>query len=408
METLPEDVLIEIFNYLSSKDVLASTLVCKRFNDIISNSITLLNKFEVNFNRKKINNEWIGSRNYQKIKIEPQAFLHFLPIVKTIINDVTTLSLATIFSNQPGKWPPDENDIKELLLMTKNLKNLKVKFSRVKIKQNKDKIKLKLNLDSLKIIGGDEFLLLFHDCQVKKFSFTTFNYNVSNELKKFLLNQENLEYFDMSSVSCGLFQDNFLLTAKFQLKKIKFGQIPDDEKEIFIKFLIKHEKTLKEFEMNSCDDKIVEILSKFKNLKCLTINSERKIFPDVKMDNIEKLTILQCANFNCDWSEKFPNLIELKLVGPKECEGLKKLNKLRTLEIHRAVDIPQIEIPQVKKLILNDVKCQKFPSPFNFETQNLEELFVVKNPNEICTWLVAFKNGGYGKNLKVFSESFEK
>ena len=47
MENLPDQILINILNNLDSKELLEVMLVCKRYNEIVSGSIRLMQKFRV-------------------------------------------------------------------------------------------------------------------------------------------------------------------------------------------------------------------------------------------------------------------------------------------------------------------------------------------------------------------------
>lgn len=72
---LPKEILIEIFDYLNKKDLLNLTLICRKFNDIISDKF--IDKLSVWFSQKKSLDEsdsddgesfeWIGSRHYTNI-----------------------------------------------------------------------------------------------------------------------------------------------------------------------------------------------------------------------------------------------------------------------------------------------------------------------------------------------------
>lgn len=48
MDNLPDDMLIEIFSYLDVKSKLRITRVCRRFNDVISSNLKLMQGFQLN------------------------------------------------------------------------------------------------------------------------------------------------------------------------------------------------------------------------------------------------------------------------------------------------------------------------------------------------------------------------
>ncbi|CRK90672.1 CLUMA_CG004373, isoform A [Clunio marinus] len=71
MNVLCEDVMLIIFEYLGTNDLKTSTLVCKRWNNIIGNYASTMRKFplvlsETNFMEKEISKL---NRKYYKIKL---------------------------------------------------------------------------------------------------------------------------------------------------------------------------------------------------------------------------------------------------------------------------------------------------------------------------------------------------
>lgn len=66
---LPVEILIEIFKLLSKKDLYALSLVCRRFNEVISDDRELLERFTFHLNKRTVKSRWIGSRKYSKAKI---------------------------------------------------------------------------------------------------------------------------------------------------------------------------------------------------------------------------------------------------------------------------------------------------------------------------------------------------
>lgn len=74
---LPLEVIIEIFSWCTKSDLLNLTLVCKDFNEIISNSCKLMETVSILFTKEKsLNDEvWNGVRKYSHIlvhSIHPQ------------------------------------------------------------------------------------------------------------------------------------------------------------------------------------------------------------------------------------------------------------------------------------------------------------------------------------------------
>ena len=70
LSDLPYELLIKIFSVLPPRDILTQTLVCKRFNEIISDNVKLLSQFQIEFNDEYKDLEWTGSRMYSNVMIE--------------------------------------------------------------------------------------------------------------------------------------------------------------------------------------------------------------------------------------------------------------------------------------------------------------------------------------------------
>ncbi len=66
---LPEEILIEIFKSLSVEDLISISLVCSRFNEIISSEKEIMKKFVIFLNHKTVKLKWNGLRNYSRMKI---------------------------------------------------------------------------------------------------------------------------------------------------------------------------------------------------------------------------------------------------------------------------------------------------------------------------------------------------
>lgn len=92
---LPAEVLLEIFEYLGSRDLSALTGLCRKFSSVISNS-SLVNKFTLNFERDNQSREWIGQRKYSKLRIETEKGI--FSILSSIGSDlqIVTIDIRSI------------------------------------------------------------------------------------------------------------------------------------------------------------------------------------------------------------------------------------------------------------------------------------------------------------------------
>lgn len=114
--TLPDEVLLEIFEFIKRPDLLSLTQTCEKFNSLISTSTQLLSKFELHFTIDNFDREWLCTRKYSSAFIDKMAARHFLYIIAKIGGDFKSL----VFNCDKT----DVMVVKNVLLMCPNLKKL--------------------------------------------------------------------------------------------------------------------------------------------------------------------------------------------------------------------------------------------------------------------------------------------
>ena len=67
---IPEEINIEIFSYLSKKDLQSLRLTCKSLNKTISESKSLLSVFKITHSHLDRSLEWIKISNYSHLKLD--------------------------------------------------------------------------------------------------------------------------------------------------------------------------------------------------------------------------------------------------------------------------------------------------------------------------------------------------
>ena len=96
MENLPDEIFFEIFNFCERLDLLNLTLVCKRYNELISNNSHLMKALTIDIRRNHDNShEWNGTRKYCKISIH-KMHREVPKILEAIRNDLTYLRLMKV------------------------------------------------------------------------------------------------------------------------------------------------------------------------------------------------------------------------------------------------------------------------------------------------------------------------
>lgn len=90
MDSLPEELQLEIFRYLSSDDIIALTSICSSFNRSISNSL-LVRKLEVKFRKLNGDKDSFGCRQYERLRVgflKPQVHFVILERIGNGLKDI--------------------------------------------------------------------------------------------------------------------------------------------------------------------------------------------------------------------------------------------------------------------------------------------------------------------------------
>jgi hypothetical protein len=113
---LPNEVLLMIFDLVDIHDLMELTLVCKKFNHIISSSARLMDKFIIYvYNDDNETNEWTENRKYYHLSL--QGTNNELPkIIESLKNDLISLIFNT------NKVPAIE--LKKILLKCTKLRTV--------------------------------------------------------------------------------------------------------------------------------------------------------------------------------------------------------------------------------------------------------------------------------------------
>lgn len=240
--SLPDEMLIEILDKLTTKDLLTSVLCCHKFKIIINNSYRLLLKlpltlsdfdendditiFEEKAPRKSIDRLLLSERRFNNIviKLKRENIMSYLSVFKKFGEFISSLKIST--------YKFDTAD--QLRMLLRYLPNLKyLKTSNVLFKKSENQILNtiwsvpKLELPQLKNLECV-------DCSLKLFS--VFN-NEKIQLRKirlrnnqdrdydvlleFLSHQNHLYYLLLDHFSTDFFSADIKCTIKSQLEVLK-------------------------------------------------------------------------------------------------------------------------------------------------------------------------------------------
>lgn len=116
IHSLPDEILLEIFDFLPPQMLCALTSTCQKFHSLILNSTQLSEKFQLQLTLANYNREWIGGRKYVDVFIDAVSARHFLYILARLGSDVKWLCF-NCFETDPVV-------VKQVLLMCPNVKKL--------------------------------------------------------------------------------------------------------------------------------------------------------------------------------------------------------------------------------------------------------------------------------------------
>lgn len=364
--------MLEIFEYLTPRDLIALSAVSRVFNDVISNT-KLVRKLTLNFRKLNGDEESIGERQYTRLKIGFFKSATHYSILKDIGDNLTTLS----FVNYKFKL----DTIRRILNETPNVEDLR--FERVTLsdvpnvlKQPQPQLKLK-NLTS--IISDPKLFRALQSCSVEELSVTQHecdNYVNFIDLIQLIRSQTNLTSLTLNSFcNTSLFSDNSLERVNFKLEKFSLGFAVFFKTVHLKRFVEAHIDSLTHFEMNDCCscDFSLEV-NQMRNLKSLKVS-------DVSMNYLELLPSVEELSLASNtipetFFENLPNLksLELKRVNKKKILlMITELTTLESLEVKEGI-IDELLLPSLRKLSLFNIRdCP--PTFFGFQF-NVEELYL--------------------------------
>lgn len=385
MDNLPKELIIEIFDYLNFKELCSLTETCKKFNAIISNTSTLINKFHFIFRAGTA----MPIKKFRRIKIW-NVNGDLLTILSRIGRNIYDIELWDV------TFPL--RDFKKILILCPELKNLKIFGIFLEHSHEDFNGSLpKLKLDSLSLYCDDAILKILCMCSVRKLELGITEVKL---LKYFLKRQRDLEIIEFKNFQGNfeLFNDDVLSDVEFRLRRIEINLNEDFKMrynmENFKKFLM-NQKSLSEVRISgNTEVKILDIFSEIPHVRTLIL--EKIPFHFLPMPNIENLTLEEYLEVPKNFNEKFRNVTNLTI---KNCKHLKLIK-------HFAIS-PESEddnrkfasyfiIPKVKTLTLNEITFTD-SNLFDYGDIKIENLTII-NCNSNLNWLINY--------LKTYSAEF--
>ncbi|KAG5672254.1 hypothetical protein PVAND_002396 [Polypedilum vanderplanki] len=459
IDDIPDEILAEIFTFLSGKDLKSATLTNRTFANIVSSSSKLMKKFFlVITTKRKWDFETISSlqRKHQSL-----FFFDFITaensLDKVLENGLENIgvNLKSIEFNDCCLYA---QEFVKILNYSKNLTHLKILFSKINESSHEDLILPFLS--NLKIRMSDINFELFHKIESLKKIQLEVNETTNTDVSTFqqILNKNSkLKTLTLVNLRLSNLFD-IKMKQNFQLEILNIIQCHFKHKENFEIFL-DSQKLLKEVELSFSHMKlgndrvryfesIVESIMKKKTLKNLTLNIEEYNFCSfnfLEVNRIENFTLrLKDTNFSsAQYLKYFPTLKSLELEVKEltnenmeilnnslvnhleiynltsECFSKLKIKSLKSLHLHETSLNEKdwmtfIENnPQIIKLVINfslimdfDVKLlDKITKKLNLEHIELTDKYIGFE-NEIYIMIV--ENCSKLKYIKLWNINIEK
>lgn len=375
MNSMPNEILLEIFSYLSASELIALSTMCRAFNRIISDSV-LVKKLLLNFRQSTKDESSIGNRRYTRLNIGSfTPTLHLTILRDTPIGgDLVSINLR----NHKFKL----ESIRKILNETPNVKELS--FNRIKLSDVPKVIRQPLpqlkNVDLISTESDSRIYRVLCDCGFEKITisqrFDDGFYRFS-EFHRLLKSQTTLKHLSFNGLyKTSLFTDDSLDKVDFHLESFS---VTDS---IFLRtvhlktFLEAHSKTLRTMKISKitlCD--FSTVLNKLNALTSLSLATVELGYLET-LAKVEELSI-EGHKIKDTVLEKLPNVKRLKLLRVDRKSLLNSVSKyMKDLEFAEIAEssINGLAAPTIKNLSLQSVHCPPnfFEVHFNIEHLSID------------------------------------
>lgn len=385
IENLPDEVLEKILLYLPGYDIPELAFVSKRFDEVISRSVKLMDNFEVNWENEygefvDMSPLLVSKRKYRKLQIIAKEELDLC--LKFVSNNSKTLTKISLFD-----CTVKSQEIRDMLTsVAENLQEFNM--CAMNITNNCDNLE-PINmpeLNNMEIMYGcddgyPQILSFFKGSKVTIFNYED-DYEMSADDMKifatFLLSLKDLKNVSLSSnVTLNLFADDqFSSSVKFSLEKVYMifypkeddpDPVPDIVFAKMLTFLRTQRGTLRTLTLLGCkmDKEIIE------NLLRMELNDLRLVSSDfgsgflpiaVKNSTVTRIFISSHEDVG-DTAEAFICSILESCVNIKAvdfaCVDITfeialviayKMEKFEAMKLYNCTFIPQMSFPSMKSL----------------------------------------------------------
>lgn len=371
MQSLPTEIILEIFKYLPADDLLELTATCKVYRELIAGS-KLVKKLELKFRKLNGDKSTLGDRQYSRLRVGfIRKQLHY-ELLDRIGRELT----AVTFRNNKLKI----DTIRAALVLCPSITELTFDNSWLtdvpKILKRPFPV---LSGVKLSAVNSDPRVFrILRDCSVVELEIclTSTFFNDFTDTKQFLLGQSSIENLSLHGFyRTNFFEDNTLDKVKFQLKSFTLKQatfLRTDHLKRFLKGQMTSLERLHVAGIDNCD--LSDILNQSASLRSLKISLMALNYLE-PMTSVTELDITCHKTCNLEVFRKFPCLKHLRLsrVGQEAISKAisENFQTLESLELDGG-SACDIMLKKLKKLTLKSTP----EPPLHGLLINLEELIV--------------------------------
>lgn len=364
LENLPEEILVEIFNFLHPNDLLKATQLCRKFNEIITNVQKLMRKLTLKFPRN-CKESFNGTRKYSNVKVMNQHVLNIFTSFDDNKNEIKALELKKIHL---------EHSFIKFVNSCANLTTLNINRIQLCFSENSYYFR-DMNLDVLELnCPFDKTFIALTHCRMNKLHLKNLRYKIedSRTFINFMKTRNTLKNLTIEECEVNFFAA--IDEKSFQLEHLELIDVVCEE---------------------STQSSLWNHAKAVKSMKILEISENFKFHPNftVKFMNLEILTLTYNLVEMLNLQQFFPQLKILKIFDQNEKVfnanlraskhndlNLRNLVKLEYLEIKNAA-ISLLLLQNVKNVNLINVK---FKSSFFLSSNNQIEVLKLEN----CRWMM--------------------
>lgn len=383
MNSLPNEMLLEIFQHLSSSDLLSLSFVNQNFNEIITKS-ELVEKLTLNFRKLNENDgENAKNRNYRRLRIG-----FFKPNVHTtIINEIGGNFVSLEFSFCKLKL----DVIRKILVSCPNVKNLKFLKAQLSDVPNVLRGGFPMLTDSnVDFRTSDTRIFgVLTECTARQ---VIMDHNwikatgMVDELIVFLRNQESLEELTLLDFSrTHLFANNLLNRVRFRLTALRLKDVKLGRTDYFKNFVLQnHVETLKIFEIQKVENcNLSTVIAACKCLEELKIDNLNQISDIEEIPHLKKLTVFGQLPLKLNLLiHKFPSLVSVEMhycgLSYDEEEFMKAYGRINVPHEFTALHVIDTTISKLKTKTIKILKLKnvKICDDFFESNRQVEELHI--------------------------------